>query len=272
MQSNPGDLIAFQFESTAVRVQVDDAGLPWFSASDVCSILGFGNSRQALESHVDLEDVQKLDTLTAGGRQRQNHINESGVYALILGSRRPEAKRFKRWVTSEVLPSIRKTGTYSVPPTLVDIQRQARAQRGLTDNLETRVAALIGVQQMIAAVPGVKASMAAAVALSVIERETGLHLDGFRAALPRNSEPMATMNATAVGRAIAEPAVTTNRLLERLGLQRRNARGEWELTEAGKLHGEAYPYSNGKHSGYQILWKPSVVAILAEPEFELYLQ
>ena len=111
-----------------------------------------------------------------------------------------------------------------------------------------------------------------AVALSVIERETGLHLDGFRAALPRNSEPMATMNATAVGRAIAEPAVTTNRLFERLGLQRRNARGEWELTETGKLHGEAYPYSNGKHSGYQILWKPSVVAILAEPEFELYLQ
>jgi prophage antirepressor-like protein len=272
MQSNPsGNLHAFQFQSSTVRTIVDERGKPLFVGVDVCDALGYANAPDAIKRHC--KGVAKRYPLsTTGGMQEVRVLSEPDVMRLIVHSKLPAAERFERWVFEEVLPTIRKTGTYSVHPTLVDIQRQARAQRGLTDNLETRVAALIGVQQMIAAVPGVKASMAAAVALSVIERETGLHLDGFRAALPRNSEPMATMNATAVGRAIAEPAVTTNRLLERLGLQRRNARGEWELTEAGKLHGEAYPYSNGKHSGYQILWKPSVVAILAEPEFDLYLQ
>jgi len=105
----------FQFESHSVRVVTDEKGDPWFTAADVCAALEMGNARQALESHVDPEDVQKLDTLTAGGKQSVNHINESGIYALILGSTKPEAKRFKRWVTSEVLPTLRKTGTYSVP-------------------------------------------------------------------------------------------------------------------------------------------------------------
>ena len=109
-------LIPFQFESHALRVQVDEVGQPWFNASDACAALELGNPRQALDSHVDSEDVQKLDTLTPGGRQRQNHVNESGLYALILGSTKDAAKRFKRWVTSEVLPAIRKTGTYSGAP------------------------------------------------------------------------------------------------------------------------------------------------------------
>ena len=109
--------VVFQFDQSAVRVVTGDAGEPWFNANDVCAILEYGNARQALDSHVDSEDVQKLDTLgSAGGVQLANHINESGLYALILGSTKPEAKRFKRWVTSEVLPSIRKTGSYSTGP------------------------------------------------------------------------------------------------------------------------------------------------------------
>ena len=65
---------------------------------------------------MDGDDVQKMDTIDSLGRtQRANHVNESGLYSLILGSRKPEAKRFKKWVTSEVLPAIRKTGSYSGP-------------------------------------------------------------------------------------------------------------------------------------------------------------
>jgi len=108
-------IIPFQFEAHAVRVQVDDQGQPWFNATDVCDALEMGNPSQAIKTHVDAEDLQKLETLTAGGRQRQNHVNESGLYALILGSTKDAAKRFKRWVTSEVLPAIRKTGGYTVP-------------------------------------------------------------------------------------------------------------------------------------------------------------
>ncbi|MFZ3141160.1 Bro-N domain-containing protein [Polaromonas sp.] len=106
-------LAPFEFENNAISVFTDVAGNPWFNAYQLCNVLGFGNARQALASHVDTEDVQKLDTLTQGGKQSTNYVNESGMYALIFGSTKPEAKRFKHWVTSEVLPAIRKTGSYS---------------------------------------------------------------------------------------------------------------------------------------------------------------
>ena len=84
-------IIPFQFEAHAVRVQIDELGLPWFNATDVCDALEMGNPSQAIKSHVDAEDLQKLETLTAGGRQRQNHVNESGPYAPILSAARPPA-------------------------------------------------------------------------------------------------------------------------------------------------------------------------------------
>lgn len=108
-------IIPFNFESHSVRVVIDENGEPWFSANEMCGVLGYGNPRQAIESHVDADDVQKLDVIDSMGRnQLANHINESGLYALIFGSTKESAKRFKRWVTHEVLPTIRKTGSYSV--------------------------------------------------------------------------------------------------------------------------------------------------------------
>lgn len=103
------------FESTDfgnVRV-VEYNGEPYFCAKEVCDILGYTNSRKAIADHVDEEDkgVTKCDT--PGGKQNLTIINESGLYSLILSSTLPEAKKFKHWVTSEVLPSIRKTGKYS---------------------------------------------------------------------------------------------------------------------------------------------------------------
>lgn len=85
---------------------------PFFVAKDVAEILGYSNSRKAIIDHVDEEDkgVTKCDTL--GGVQELSVINESGLYSLVLSSKLPTAKKFKRWVTSEVLPAIRKTGGY----------------------------------------------------------------------------------------------------------------------------------------------------------------
>lgn len=95
-------------------------GEPWFVGKDVAEILGYGNPRQGIASHVDGDDkdVQKMDT--PSGKQGITIINESGLYSLILSSKLPTAKKFKRWVTSEVLPSIRKYGSYSadIPKTL----------------------------------------------------------------------------------------------------------------------------------------------------------
>lgn len=91
---------------------------PWFVGKDVAERLGYGNYRQALKSNVDAEDkdVHSMDTL--GGRQNITVINESGLYSLILSSKLPQAKEFKRWVTSEILPSLRKYGAYATAETV----------------------------------------------------------------------------------------------------------------------------------------------------------
>ncbi|MBF0463408.1 MAG: hypothetical protein HQL87_18765 [Magnetococcales bacterium] len=106
-------LIPFDFEEHAVRVILDEHGAPWFHVGDVCQVLDFGNPSQAVASHVDGDDLQKLEVIDSLGRTQQaNHVSEFGLYALVVGSTKPEAKRFKRWVTHEVLPTIRKTGGY----------------------------------------------------------------------------------------------------------------------------------------------------------------
>lgn len=98
-----------------IRIVVID-NEPYFVGKDVASVLGYSNVRDAIAKHVDEEDkgVAKCDTL--GGKQNFTVINESGLYALIFGSKLESAKQFKHWVTSEVLPSIRKTGTYGMQP------------------------------------------------------------------------------------------------------------------------------------------------------------
>lgn len=85
---------------------------PWFVGKDVVQALGYKDAISALKSHVDIEDKGVGDIQTSGGKQKMTVINESGLYALIFGSKLESAKRFKRWVTAEVLPAIRKTGSY----------------------------------------------------------------------------------------------------------------------------------------------------------------
>lgn len=118
----------FQFDGRGVRI-IEKDGEPWFVAADVCTVLSIGNSRDAVAR---LDDDEKDDvgiTDTIGRGQTATAINESGLYSLILTSRKPEAKPFKKWVTSEVLPSIRKTGSYSaasqIPQTLPEALRLA---------------------------------------------------------------------------------------------------------------------------------------------------
>ena len=247
-------IIPFQFETHALRVQVDDASQPWFNANDVCEALQLGNARQALESHVDADDVQKLDTIDSLGRtQRANHVNESGLYALILGSTKDAAKRFKRWVTSEVLPSIRKTGAYATP-----------AVAALPAPTQDRVSSLLLIGDAVAKVPGVKAGIAMAATLTCIQENTGLVIETLRRALPAANEPTCSHNATQLGKLAGSSAKAANQRLALLGFQFRNERDEWELTDAGKAWAEAMPFSRNGHSGYQILWNPAVVDQLKE--------
>ncbi len=102
----------------------------WFVARDITRALGYSNSSKAVGDHVDLDDRGVTKRYTLGGIQETVIINESGLYSLILGSRLPNARKFKRWVTSEVLPSIRKTGGYQLP------QTYAEALRALADKAD----------------------------------------------------------------------------------------------------------------------------------------
>ena len=92
-------------------------GEPYFNANEVANTLEFGNPHQAIATHVDKDDIQKMEVIDSLGRkQLANFLNESGLYALTFGSKKESSKKFKKWVTSEVLPSIRKTGSYSIQP------------------------------------------------------------------------------------------------------------------------------------------------------------
>lgn len=109
------ELQLFNFENNQVRtLLINDE--PWFVGKDVAQILGYSNPRDALSKHVDDEDKNSVAIRDGNkGNPNQTVINESGVYALVFSSKLPSAKKFKHWVTSEVLPQIRKTGSYASP-------------------------------------------------------------------------------------------------------------------------------------------------------------
>ena len=119
------DVQIFEHEQFGkVRVVVIN-GITYFVGKDVALALGYGNYRQALKTNVDAEDkvLHSVDTL--GGKQKMTVINESGLYSLILLSKLPTAKEFKRWVTSEVLPAIRETGIYSLETVLYKLKNSS---------------------------------------------------------------------------------------------------------------------------------------------------
>ena len=117
---------------------VEIGGEPWFVGKDVAEVLGYSNPSKALSDHVDGEDKLNNESLSGLGQRGGWLINESGLYSLILSSKLPTAKAFKRWVTSEVLPSIRKTGAYSVqvPRTLKEALQLALEQEEKLEALQ----------------------------------------------------------------------------------------------------------------------------------------
>ena len=117
---------------------IERDGTPWFVGKDVAEALGYAKPRNAIDTHVDPDDALKQGVTDSMGRtQEMTIINESGLYALVLGSKLPTAKKFKRWVTSEVLPSIRKNGMYLLP------KDYPSALRALADSEEQRMALAI---------------------------------------------------------------------------------------------------------------------------------
>ena len=140
------ELKVFQNEEFGAVRTMTINGEPYFVGKDVANILGYTDTAKAIRVHVDEEDkgVDEMDT--PGGKQKTVFINESGLYSLILSSKLPTAKRFKRWVTSEVLPTIRKHGVYAVdevlkdPDILITALLALKAEREANRSLHEQVA------------------------------------------------------------------------------------------------------------------------------------
>ena len=162
------------------------------------------------------------------------------------------------------MPAIRLTGSYAVP-------NLTSTQASLPSEKQDSVGALLLIGQAVAQVPGVKPGIAMAATLTCIQENTGLSVETLRRTLPAAEEPICShratrrtsrCDATQLGRKLGMAARVMNQHLAACGLQLRNARDEWELTERGQEWAEALPYCRHGHSGYQILWNPAVVDIV----------
>lgn len=131
-QQNPtssAGLMPFHFEGRQVRATIDDDGTAWFVAQDACEVLDIGTDQTR---RLDADEKGLRSIQTPSGAQQMVVVNEPGLYALVFGSRKPEAKAFKRWIRHEVLPAIRQTGVYTLPaapalPNFLDPVAAARA-------------------------------------------------------------------------------------------------------------------------------------------------
>lgn len=202
-----------------IRILTDENSEPWFVGKDVAEALGYTNSRKAIVDHVDDDDkgVTKCDTL--GGEQNFTIINESGLYSLVLSSKLESAKKFKRWVTSEVLPSIRKHGGYmasKAEETPEELMARALAVAKIT--LEKKEERLKQLEQS-----------------NEMQQETiNLQTKELKQAAPkveyyeRHLQSVDTMTTTQVAKSIGMEAVKLNCKLKEIGVIFRQS-GQWLL-------------------------------------------
>lgn len=223
-------LITFNYNNLNIRTQVDTNGEVFFCANDICAALGYTNPRKAISDHVSEEDVTKRDTLTNGGNQVMAYINESGLYALIFGSKLETAKQFKHWVTSEVLPSIRKTGKY---------ETKVKQELSLKDGFDFACTILekAGLESI---------QLALALDKYVINQtgESVLKKTGVQLKDPNQVD---YFSPTELGKPYGLSAQKVNKLLEQHGLQEHTEQG-WRPTDEGKAYGATLMCVNKAHT------------------------
>ena len=187
-------------------------GEPWFVGKDVATALGYANASKAISVHVDTDDKLSRQFADSGQNRTMYIINESGLYSLILGSKLDGAKRFKRWVTSEVLPAIRKTGAYAVDSKAAEIKmrelrvKEMNAQARLL-NAETRRLKILQTERGLSQVAIDTAAVKAA------EEITGQDLGDY---LPKTEK---TYSASEVGNALGISANKVGKIANAYGLK-----------------------------------------------------
>lgn len=249
----------FKFQdSVEVRTVTDDGGEVLFVGKDVCKALGYSNHNDAMNDHC--RGVAKrypiLDSL--GRTQEARVLTEADVLRLIVNSKLPAAEAFERWVFEEVLPSIRKTGSYTAPAAQPTAKpKQPRIKQ------PSQVKELLLIGKEMAKITGINPHLVMAYTLDAIEQVTDLPASMLARALPAVAPAeVASLNPTAIGKQLGGlKAHAVNQMLLKAGLQRQDGSG-WQLTEAGTAFGEMKPFHRNGHSGYNILWLNKVVNLL----------
>lgn len=246
-------LIPFDFNGKKVSVVTDDSGAPWFVAMEVAGILGYSDA-EAMTRRLDEDEKQNLRIVGFGPRG-VTVVSEAGLYASILASQKEEAKRFKRWVMHDVLPSIRQTGSYVAP--------SAKAQSALEPAKEFKalfsVAKLIGLDKNAAAISANQA-VAHLTGTNILALLGHTHLE--------TPEQQQYFTPTELGEQINLSARKVNLLLAEAGFQAK--RGEvWEVMDAGREFAKIYDTGKKHGSGVpiqQIKWSALAIPLLKQGE------
>ena len=247
------DLVVFNFNQNEVRNITDKNGDPWFVARDVCDVLEVQNVSQALQG-LDEDEKGICKTYTLGGSQQVSIVSESGLYALIMRSNKPQAKPFRKWVTGEVLPSIRKTGQYSMrkPGEVLTTSQIARDFKAF---------------KSIAMTAGLKGNPAVISADTVMRRVFGVSpLQLMQIELKSEDQKMLFTPTELANQTGIKSAREVNKRLANAGLQE-NINGKWYPTEKAEGYYTLIDTGKRHNSGamvQQLKWKPTVITYLSE--------
>lgn len=248
------NLIPFQFESTSIRVVTDDNGEPLFVGKDICDALGYANHNKAMGDHC--KGVTKTAPLqTAGGMQNYRVLTEADVLRLIVNSHLPAADRFERLVFEEILPTIRRTGTYTAPT----------AKR--TQDTTTEAFKLVPLAVRAARALGLDKNAAAISANQAVAKLTGTNVMQLLGHTHMEAEQQVMFfTPTELGERIGVSGRKFNMLLAEAGLQAKKgevwvpltaAEGFCRVMDTGKRHGDGTMVQ-------QLKWAENVLAILQQ--------
>lgn len=238
-----------------VRGYLDENGTAWLNAGDIARGLGFTETKN---------DVEYIRWRTINGYlqgfgfsqdvAKDDFIPEQMFYLLAMKANNEVAKKFQLKIANEILPAIRRTGSYSVrreAPTpcanmVIDVQATADAICNL--------------------ITGVQRGIAIAQAIDIVSSKNNIALDGIKLLLPPAEHETGYLNATQIGERLGlgkgrVAAVKANKLLAQAALQVKEGK-VWRLTDEGTAYGEEMPYTNNGHSGYHIQWNDSVIDVL----------
>ena len=243
-----------------VRGYIAKDGNAWLNAEDVARGWGFTQIAKSGNEVVRWERVNSylnefgFIPTSGDGIKPGDFLPENMVYRLGFKANNERAQAFQSKLADEILPAIRKTGSYTVPKLEKNPKYRTRMIGTAVRDVRSTAAEL---QKLF----GVKSGIALAKATNMIERAYGVDMEEVKELIPPAEHETGFLNPTAIGAKLGISAKDTNLLLKNAGLQMKIGK-EWRITNKGKNYGEEMPYERNGHSGYQIRWNESVVEML----------